>query len=666
MRGSFRVAWRPDGSFIQLKPSSTGAQILVQSRPEISPGSSKNSDSEEPSPSHLLLQTHQKHSTKAVDKTENNAPIFTLPKSIASGNEALFNALEDYSNSSAMCPFNTATQQVIPNSFSLLVSLNGKGKTAVGTIGESRRLEAVSTWLKNVVSGDTMQAISAAQSSGDIYGSVLAALSGGDVATASSLALDSGNPRLSLMLANTGIQAHPFCDNQLEEWRKSGAQPFTPNSILRIFSLCSGSVDIERAMFKSEGVPYNIDWRRRFGMYLWSCSHSQDQTTVSSIVKQYGSDVSAGLAPPATPLYCDSATQATNQCILYQVLNHYEDADMPLANIVSPSSHTPFHHDFSASFHLCASMTALSSSTMSSHQEDLIVDAVTSQLIGEGFWEWAVYASLCFIGSGTVSESSAFARRLRAKNIISRFYSPSTDPSAGSRRSFLQNIGIPPQWFVEAHAYRCASEGDVFGMLDNLMRFSAADAMTAMERLVIPHLILEGKKSMKELWHLLELLRSKVPDDSIDCWNKPNGCGMFHQFLELWSQVEKLSNMSLDNVDSCNVDIDHLLEAATDLEAMISKATDYAINQSSLPFTKIRYGFRRTPTGVVLAEVGAMLSILRVQLLAIKSGQPAHDLERGSQMSLTCSSQLAFALTPDGLYDSESILRGFCGFKTLS
>merc|ERR1719253_1049611 len=213
------------------------------------------------------------------------------------------------------------------------------------------------------------------------------------------------------MLATTSGEAQPFFETQLKKWEETGAQPFAPAGLLRIFSLASGSIDLERGIYKSKQMPYSIDWRRRFGMYLWSCARSQDQTTVSSIVQQYGSDVSAGLAPPATPLYCDNASVSSNRCILYQVLNHYGDTDMPLADILSPSSHTPFQHDFSASFHLCASMTALSISSLTCHQENVIVDTVATQLIGEGFWEWAVYASLCFIGSGTMSESSASSRQ---------------------------------------------------------------------------------------------------------------------------------------------------------------------------------------------------------------------------------------------------------------
>jgi hypothetical protein len=291
-------------------------------------------------------------------------------------------------------------------------------------------------------------------SSGDIYGSIFAALSGGNAATASSLALNSGHPHLSLILSNTGVQAQPFCHNQLEMWHSNGAQQFIPNSILRKFSVASGRINTEREMYKSHSESYNIDWRHRFGMYLWSCSCSQDdQASVSSIVKRYSSDLSAGLAPPATPLYCDKSPNAMPQCILYQVLNHNEDLDLPLADIVAPLSHSQSKHDFSSTFHLCATLTALSRSKFSHYQEHVVIHSVTSQLIGGGSWEWAVYASLCFIGKGTLSESLVSARLQHAKNINAKLYAPSTDPLAESRSSFLLSIGIPPEWLLHAHAY---------------------------------------------------------------------------------------------------------------------------------------------------------------------------------------------------------------------
>ena len=618
--------------------------MLIQSRPGIAPTPSSTSIQ--------LLQTHQKHSVKTVSGGDIESPIFTLPKHVGPPGNNLIEALEDYSKVAS-----NATQKAVPYSFSLLVSLFGEDKTSNDIMGDSRRLESVSNWLKGVVSSDTIQAISTARSSGDLYESIFASLSGGDFATASSLALDSGNPRLSLMLASTGAQAQPFCESQLEMWNKSGAQSFTPTGILRIVSLASGSIDIERQMYKSDSVSYNIDWRRRFGMYLWSANPSSS-SSVSSIVQQYGSDVESGLAPPPTPLYCDGSTTNSNQCILYQVLNHYQDEDMPLADIITPSSHSPFQHDFSTTFHLCASMTALSSSTLSQHQETLIVDSVASQLISEGFWEWAVYASVCFIGSGTFSRNSASARQLRAKKIISRFYAPSIDSSAERRRLFLQSMGIPEQWFVEAQAYRAASEGDVFRMIDNLMGFSPQESMVALETLLIPHMILDGKEPRKQLLQILESLRSRISDDSV--WSKPIGCGTIHKFLELQAQVDKLSKMCLDQVESSGVNIDQLLGVVTELETTISKAEDNPLKTPA--FYKIRYGFTKVPRRVVFAEVGTMLSTIHSRLLAIKSGQP--------MIMQSSSSQPNYVVTPGGLYDSSPLgaeaIRELCSFKAMA
>ena len=81
------IGWRPDGSLIQIKTSSSGAQILVQSRPDIFLMSTDNSDKKS-STIVPLMQTHKKHSVKALD-SETEAPIlFTLPRSIGGGNDA--------------------------------------------------------------------------------------------------------------------------------------------------------------------------------------------------------------------------------------------------------------------------------------------------------------------------------------------------------------------------------------------------------------------------------------------------------------------------------------------------------------------------------------------------------------------------------------------------
>lgn len=653
----YYLAWRPDGSFVRATKSCSGSQVLVQSRPVVALSTADKITST----ALPLLETHKKHCVKVIGESENEAPIYTLPRNIP-GNQALFHALEDYHKASSMCLFGSTTKKVVSNSFSLLVSLYGGGNTPGSPVTDACRVEAVSTWLRSFVASDMIEAITAAQSSGDNFGAIFTALSGGDSERASSLALAAGCPRLSLMLANSSMRAQPFYENQLAMWHDTGAQQYTPTSILRICSIASGSIDIERQMFRTYNASYDIDWRRRFGIYLWSCSHSQNQSTVSSVVNQYVSDVTAGLAPPAKPLYCEDNAVPTKECMLYQILNHYGKVDIPLAGIIDPLSHTPFAHDFSSTFHLCATMSALVDCNLNIHQEGLITDSLASQLIGDGLWEWAVYVCLCSVGSKGVVRSSSAARMIRAKNIIMRFYSPSTDPIAESRCSFLQDIGIPSQWLAEARAYRLASEGDIFGMLESLMQCSASASMAVLERLIIPHMILEGKNSRSQLWQLLESLRSKITENSVIDWDKPNGCGVFHQLLDLEATVEDLSRMQPGELQMSDVDIDHLLELATDLEAMISTGSETRAHNATLPFTKVGYGFRRTPPNVVNAEVGNMMTGLRMHLMAIKTGK---SLNYKSQMALSCPSQLSSSLKPDGLY-ADSLIRGLCGFEPIS
>ena len=219
-------------------------------------------------------------------------------------------------------------------------------------------------------------------------------------------------------------------------------------------------------------------------------------------------------------------------------------------------------------------------------------------------------------------------------------------------------MGIPEQWFVEAQAYRAASEGDVFRMIDNLMKFSPQESMVALETLLIPHMILDGKEPRKQLLQILESLRSRMSDD--DCWSKPSGCGTIHKFLELQAQVDKLSNMSLDQVESSGVNIDQLLGVVTELEATISKIEDNPLKTPT--FYKIRYGFTKVPRRVVFTEVGMMLSTIHSRLVAIKSGQP--------MIMSSSSSQPNYVVAPGGLYDSSPLgaeaIRELCSFKTMA
>ena len=575
-----------------------------------------------------LLETHHRH-RENIGGSGDEAPLFTLPDS----NEALCAILDDYFQSSTFCQLSSSTKQTVSNAFSVLTSLYGGDE-----IDNSRRLEALSSWLKEVVSDDTMKAVSSALSAGDTYAAVFGALAGGDTSLASSIALEAGKYRLSLVLANSGTEPQHYFEEQLKMWNESGAQTLVVSDLLRIFSLASGSADVEKKMFNANAASYNIDWRRRFGMYLWSFPHGNAK--ISDVVEKYNADVLAKLAPAAIPLHSSSEESV---CVFYQMLNNYISTGTSLSSILAPLSHTPYRYDFSTSFHFGATLSALSCSKLTLGEEDLVVDAVASQLIADGSWEWAVYVTLCLFDRSNASESTMTARRIRAKSIVSRFYNPSKDSTAGDRREFLQLIGVPPAWFFETAAYRAQNNGDIFGLVENLKRVSLKDCLAAVESLLIPHMILEGKEACGKLRAFLKALSSIVSEDYLCYWGKPFGCGSIYNFLVLAEKFDQLSSLPMEEIAMHGDEIDGLLHAATELESTLTIKN----NDQSHLLAKIPHQVVLTPSSIVQAEVLAQLYLLRIQLVAIKNGHPLKGIKSQPSSKYALSS---------GFF-AESILR---------
>ena len=592
---SFALGWKPDGSFVCLQSSSSsGKQVLIQSKPVLQEA--------EPSSATLpLLEIHQKHS-QSVAGDSNEAPLFILPAS----KESIGDALDDYSQTSSLCENGEPTKRTVSNAFSLLMSLYGEDG-----IDNISRLQAVSTWLKGVVSDVTLEDISAAKSAGDTLAAVFAALAGGDTALASTIALESGNHRLSLLLANSGSQSQSFYEQQLKLWNESGAQTFVASDLLRIVSLASGSADVEKTIFNASAISYSIDWKRRFGMYLWSCPRNDYK--ISDVVEKYNSDVSAEMAPAAKSVSGESI------CVLYQMLSHFCSASTPLCNILAPICHTPFRHDFSSSFHIGVLLSAACGSNLSIYAEGLVVDALASQLIADGSWDWAVYVTLCLLDSDNPADSMIEARQIRAKSIVSRYYNPSEDSSAEERREFLESLGVPKAWFLESIAYRAQNNGDLFGLVENLKQVSIKDCLVAVESFLIPHMIMEGREARGQLKLFIEeVLSSMSPEEHRGQWEKPFGCACIHAFLVLTENVQKLSKKSTDETAEHTYEINRLLQTAIDLEM---KLTTESTSHAKL-LAKMPYEIVLAPSGIVQAEVVAQLYLLRMQLEAVKNGNP--------------------------------------------
>lgn len=357
--------------------------------------------------------------------------------------------LDDYSKSSEV---GESIQSPVSGAFSLLSVLYGEDKLSEEEkMCDERRAVALTSWLKDIVAGETHSSSEDYQASQQPLHAIFAALSGGDVSKASTLALECGNPRLSLMLASLGTDAHAFAKSQLNSFEQSGCQSAVPVPIKRALADICSDLSVEHQRFQSDPSKYDVSWRQRFGMEL---SAADGTTSVSSHVKKYQAQVDDGLAPRPSPLYSKSNEDTGVSCIFWQILKHFSDCEATsLANIIDPSTHTASKHDFSSSFHLGSALASISTVSMTKHQEFLVIESLVSQLIAEGLQDWAVYACLCsIVGHG----NDCAARQVLARELVNRY---------PSERTAIAEF-VPDEWLIHSTTTFKSSLFDTKGALE--------------------------------------------------------------------------------------------------------------------------------------------------------------------------------------------------------
>lgn len=381
MGRSFRVGWRPDGSFVF--PSFQGTTnkssscksftngTLVQSRPVFQ-------ESEPKSNLLPMLRTHMKHST--LLKTEDNGcPLFELPKGLAAAGgsvksyKQLCSALTDYVQAAkdGYTPeLNKGDEEadkelcmVASRALSLISTFYGQEKYALTEdnlemlpIDENvminsganaiipnkdsdqhlrttadRRYEGFVSWLREASKSDTDELIDLALKQNDPTSAILVALTGGDTKKACDLATKHGYLRLSIMISNnfSTISKIHF---QRQLWHQNNSMSQMTTNMNRIYAILSGDLEIEEKLYANAepSVKRSFDWKQRLGMKIWCCD-ALSNNAIAPIIDEYDEDVLSGLAPPPEPrykkyqsLHSSSATTNTfstkEKCILYKLL----------------------------------------------------------------------------------------------------------------------------------------------------------------------------------------------------------------------------------------------------------------------------------------------------------------------------------------------------------
>lgn len=653
MGRSFHVAWKPDGSFVQPDPDFyRHGNVCTRLR-------IKKPDFQENSTNHdlkSLLNVHWKNSVQLV--SVQSCPIYTLPSIMGDDKascKALCQALEEYvavaksvhQNNGSGSTKDPELGLVAQRVFSLLCALYGQETgtfdkpessmlplsyihSSTNLLESERRRQGLLLWLREACAFTTKQEVSSAQRNiinDDDSTVVLLAMSGGDMNLACSLATERKLLRLSILLSmfDCTDEFRDLMREQLQQWGSSGFDTKMSLSMKRIYSLLSGSLEMERQLHDS------LDWRRRLCVHLlFTCGTDM---SVEDAIREYDSDVRAELAPYPVPRYIEDEKSYNSaldppRCILYNLLcmrvdggGRCNDIGVSFATALSPLGYTSARHDLSLSFHISACIRALHCAPdLTPFEISVLKESFCAQLICDGLWHWAVYVMLC---SGGDLDTHEYAVK-SAKEIILQHYQEHDEP----RRHLLENeMNVPSIWFEEALAIRCGFEGKEIDHIRHLVACSHLDeACRATEELIIPRAFLNGGEEANRLLSFLRILKEESDMElNSSRWCSINGCGAFLQLLELSERVSKLmveararlnppkatSTTSQDEARELVLIVDELCKLFVVPNSNESVAEYWACRRSSY------YALKDCMRAVAIVSACNRLSVLLLQLNSI-------------------------------------------------
>ncbi|KAL3918991.1 MAG: hypothetical protein SGILL_003976, partial [Bacillariaceae sp.] len=431
MGRSFRVAWAPDGSFLSIKKDGTVARCMPQFVDE--------SNNEELAMLHAHKSSCQQISTNGVCPLRAIIPTRAAPMN---------KVLDTYTN------YISDESSIESNSFSLLSVVNQTRTAKASSRGgvdadlNARCMFAFMQFLIASCSHDVVAELASKGNSVD-FKSLLAAISSGNLKLAAKTAEQAGVYQLSILL--TCPEARGSVSKEMRSWKN------VPEDLKRIYRIIGGDVSMES---KSK----TFDWKRLMAMSL---AYSADQPRdLETFIQQYEAKIASGDAPFPSPSYL--GIQSSNiESVLYKLMNLEGSKDVSsesLSAFINPLGYTGNPHDFNLAFHLASCLSLMPGQPrLAPEEEESLIDGLKAQLLSVDLWEWAVYLSL-FIMTPQVPSSSRIEWRLQqVRALISQHY----DGSEGSKREFLETIGVPTEWFEESLAWRSKNEHDAYSCIQH-------------------------------------------------------------------------------------------------------------------------------------------------------------------------------------------------------
>ncbi|CAI5720972.1 unnamed protein product [Peronospora destructor] len=250
------------------------------------------------------------------------------------------------------------------------------------------RREAISRWFEDALNDADVASFSDCTPSPE---AVLHLLCQHRIVEAADMATDCGNLRLATMIAQAasyeGAEFRSLMETQMIQWNENGLLKFMDETLVFIYSVLSGSVEVLSAR---KGAP--MSWIACFALFLWyKCGPA---SPLKSAMALYEDAVSKQLASPSLSQFAVAGTDKDD--ILMELMKLYIDDVASLCKVLSPSGFLTqdlYHLDYELSWHLHSVLRAIGYK-LDRYWKSHIHQNFIRQLEGSGLWEDAVYVAL--------------------------------------------------------------------------------------------------------------------------------------------------------------------------------------------------------------------------------------------------------------------------------
>ncbi|UIZ20485.1 hypothetical protein KXD40_000782 [Peronospora effusa] len=301
------------------------------------------------------------------------------------------------------------------------------------------RREAISRWFEDALSDEDVPSFSDCTPSPEV---VLHLLCQHRIVEAADMATDCGNLRLATLIAQAasyeGSEFRSLMEAQMIQWNENGSLKFMDETLVFIYSVLSGSVEVLSAR---KGAP--MSWIACLALFLWyKCGPA---SPLKSAMALYEDAVSKQLASPSLSQFAAAGTDKDD--VLMELMKLYIDDVASLCKVLSPSGFATqdlYHLDYELSWHLHSVLRAIGYK-LDRHWESHIHQSFICQLEGSGLWEDAVYVAL---NISDVTERENTCRELLFRN------ADALALNASARNDMCERLKLPGEWISEAQAVR--------------------------------------------------------------------------------------------------------------------------------------------------------------------------------------------------------------------